>query len=340
MTTPLSVFGLPRIVSIAARRLGLRLGAPCRRLAAGGDAGSLKYALALMAIAILPLSTAEASRQSSERGKPTVAVSVAPQAWLVERLGGDEVDTLIVVDQSSSHETHQPTDRQATDLNRAAIYFRVGLNIEHGPWFNALERSGKVRIVNVSDAIPRRELEGHEHHHHHHHHDHHHACSHDGSDPHIWTAPEPLRLQARVMAKAMEEAGLVSSELLRDRLAALELELDELDADLARILEPCRGRSFFVFHPSWGFLADAYGMRQVPVERNGKPPTDRELTEIQRHARSEGINTIFIQPQIPSRAAEAVAVAIDGRVESLDPMRPDVPANLRHVAKRLAASCR
>jgi len=297
-------------------------------------------AVALAALfALLPLSAAHASRQPADRGKPTVAVSVAPQAWLVERLGGDEVNTLVVVDQGSSHETFQPTDRQATNLNRAAIYFRVGLNIEHGPWFNALQRSGKVKIVDVAADIPKRELEGHDDHHHHHHH-HGHACSHDGTDPHIWTAPEPLRIQARTMAKAMEEAGLVPSDVLRERLAAVEKELDELDADLRRILEPCRGKAFFVFHPSWGFLADAYGLRQIPIERSGKPPADHELTEIQRHARAEGITTIFVQPQIPSRAAEAVASAIGGRVESLDPMRPDVLVNLRHVAQRLAESCR
>ena len=49
---------------------------------------------------------------------------------------------------------------------------------------------------------------------------------------------------------------------------------------------------------------------------------------------------IFVQPQINSRAAPAVAVAIGGRVEVLDPLRRDVEESLREAARRLLAADR
>jgi zinc transport system substrate-binding protein len=115
-------------------------------------------------------------------------------------------------------------------------------------------------------------------------------------------------------------------------------ELALLDRELAAILAPHRGRSFFVFHPTWGYFAHDYGLRQVAIEQEGNPPTDRELTRLQERARAARIRTLFVQPQIAGRGAEAVAAAVGATVVRLDPLAVDVPANLRSVARRLAES--
>lgn len=92
----------------------------------------------------------------------------------------------------------------------------------------------------------------------------------------------------------------------------------------------------FVFHPAWGYFAAEYGLRQVAIQVQGKEPADRELTEVQKLARQEGVKVIFVQPQFASGAPEAVARAIGGRVQSLDDLAPDVLAGLLETAKRIA----
>jgi zinc transport system substrate-binding protein len=116
----------------------------------------------------------------------------------------------------------------------------------------------------------------------------------------------------------------------------LEQRLDELDETIRRTLAPVRGRSFLVFHPAWGYLADEYGLKQVAIEIEGKAPADHELTALQQFARDEQVNVVFVQPQISGQAADAVAAAIGGRLEVLDPLAADVAANLRRVAGALA----
>ena len=39
------------------------------------------------------------------------------------------------------------------------------------------------------------------------------------------------------------------------------------------MLAPYRGHSFYVFHPGFGYFADAYGLRQEAVEAGGHSPT-------------------------------------------------------------------
>lgn len=265
--------------------------------------------------------------------KPQIAVSIPPQKWLVERLAGEDVGVTVVIDASANHETYQPSDRQATEIQRADLYFAVGLPMERARWFEPIRK--RLRVVDCTAGVTARELEGHscggEDHDHHHH---------GQRDPHIWTSPLTLKVQAKTMASALAELLPGREARVQERLAALEKELDALHEELAATLGPCRGKAMFVFHPAWGYFADAYGIEQIAIEQEGKTPTDAELTSLQRQARERGVKVIFVQPQISSRAADAVAKAIGGRVEAIDPLVADVPANLRKVARTIAESCR
>ena len=80
-----------------------------------------------------------------------------------------------------------------------------------------------------------------------------------------------------------------------------------LDAQLRQALKPFRGQTFYVFHPAFGYFADAYHLQQKSVETEGKSPTPRQLLALIKQARAEGVKIIFLQPQFDVHAAEAVA---------------------------------
>ena len=75
-----------------------------------------------------------------------------------------------------------------------------------------------------------------------------------------------------------------------------------------------------VFHPAWGYFAHAYGLRQVPIELEGKDPKPAELQGLIEHARGSGIRVIFVQPQFSTKSAALVAKAIGGQVVFADPL--------------------
>ena len=63
------------------------------------------------------------------------------------------------------------------------------------------------------------------------------------------------------------------------------LEVADVDAHLRAIFDDFKGSAFMVFHPSWGTFAHTYGLKQVPVELEGKSPKPAQLkTLIERHA--------------------------------------------------------
>ncbi len=261
-----------------------------------------------------------------------VAVTIAPQAWLVEQIGGGRVVVTALVGAGESPATFLPSDRQVSRLMRSAVYFRIGVPCEQGPWLDAIRRSGRVEVVDLREGVELRPLP-----------QHHHEVElsvapepRAAMDPHVWLSPSRLRLMARSVAETLERLDEGSGGHYQRGLAAFEARLDDLDEELRSQLAPVAGRPFMVFHPSWGYFAGEYGLRQLAIEIEGKEPSDAEVTELVRIARREAISVIFVQPQVRSRSAEIVAAAIGGRVAVLDPLATDVFANLMAVAGRIA----
>ena len=62
--------------------------------------------------------------------KVNVAVSIVPQKYFVERIGGSRVDVLVMVPPGFSPATYEPLPRQMANLTGAQIYFRIGVPFE------------------------------------------------------------------------------------------------------------------------------------------------------------------------------------------------------------------
>ena len=190
-----------------------------------------------------------------------VSVSVLPQKYLVERVGGRWVKVYTMVSGGKDPHTFEPTPAQVAQLAQAQLYFATGMSFEQA-WLGKL-RSGKTtRVVDMRQGIKLRQQEemlelnsGHEHE------------EHGGSDPHVWTSPANLRIIAATIqrelgkslpAESQSELQQNTQNLLRD----IERSEQKIKAQLAK--SPVK--RFMVFHPSWGYFADAYGLQQLPIE--------------------------------------------------------------------------
>jgi len=266
----------------------------------------------------------------------TVATSIAPHAWLIERIGGDAVVVHTVLRPGESPTTHQPSDAQVSRVLASRVFFRCGVPFEAGAWFRALE--GQLEIVDLRQGVATRPMATH---------------AHFGEtaetetpdhivavDPHIWLSPRRLMVQAGTVAATLQRLDPGHARDYAARLAALVAELEDLDLGIADTLAPYRGRAFVVFHPSWGYFADDYGLRQVAIEIEGKEPSDIEVTDIQEATREHEISVIYVQPQIAGKSARAIAGVLGARLETLDPLAPDIVANLRRTAEIIAGGFR
>lgn len=260
-----------------------------------------------------------------------VTVTIPPQAWLVRQVGGDRVDVRSLVGPGDSPATFSPSDAQITGLTRSAVFFRIGVPAENAPWFRAVERLGRPGIVDLRKGVALRRMEDH-HHGGHHHGGHRHE---GGFDPHIWLSPERLRIMAGTVARTLTEIDPGGREVYAQNLEVLVALLWELEDDVRGLLAPCEAKSFFVFHPTWGYFADDFGLTQVSIEREGKEPSESELAELTRLARAQGVRTIFVQPQFQGRSTRMLAQALGAEIKSMDPLSVDLASCLKQVAEEI-----
>ncbi|MBI5865973.1 MAG: zinc ABC transporter substrate-binding protein [Planctomycetes bacterium] len=275
--------------------------------------------------------------------KPVVFVTLQPQRYFVERIGGEHVAARVLIAPGSPEHSYDPTPQQIVELGSAAAYFRIGV-ISETRVVEQLQRAHpNLAVFDTREKIALRTLCEAEHgespelHHAEDDHGHGHT-DYGGKDPHIWLDPILVKQQAATIAGGLAKVDPAHASEYSANLAAFEHELDALDAKLRATLAAATGREFLVFHPTFGYFADRYGLKQVSVEVEGKEPTPRELDGLIARAKQTGTKTIFCQPQFSDRAARAVAEAIGGRVVMLDPLSADYPRNMLAIAEQIAAA--
>lgn len=266
-------------------------------------------------------------KQEPASGKPIVFVSIPPQAGLLKALTGEEVEVRPLVGEGQSPHSYEPTARQLAALGEAELLFTIGVPFERSLLKKIEPLYPKLPMVGTDEGIVKRAMP----------HAHHgEACTHDHGepDPHVWLNPKDAAIIAGNMFQALEKNGLAKQENY-DRLIQ---QLEQLDTRIAQQLAPFKGSRFYVFHPSFGYFADAYGLQQVPIELDGKSPSPRQLADLIEQAQADGVKVIFVQKQFPIESAKAVAQAIGGSVVQLDPLAEDVVANLKRIADAIATS--
>ncbi len=147
-------------------------------------------------------------------------------------------------------------------------------------------------------------------------------------------------IQAHTIFVALQKADPLHSSDYEANYKALVSEISELDAELENIFSGTHGLQFMVFHPSWGYFADTYGLKQIPLEIEGKNPKPAQLKELIEYANQNDIKVIFVQPQFSAKSAGVIARQIGGQVVFADPLAEDWAVNLRKVAREIRAALR
>ncbi len=270
-------------------------------------------------------------------------VSILPLSNFVERVGGEQVDVSVLVGPGQNPATYEPTPQQMVKLSEAQIYFRIGVPFENA-WMSRITRNNPdMKVVDLRKGIELRSMKSH----HHHSHGENESAVHDedGNDggfknPHTWLNPRLVKVQATTICGTLKELNANHAEIYQENLSQFHNDLDQLDQYIRQKMKDVRRRNFLVFHPAWGYFADAYHLEQIPIEIEGKEPTARRLAEAIQLAKRENIQTIFVQQQFNQSTAKAIARAIGGQVVTVDPLAENYLENMRDIADKFVEALR
>jgi zinc transport system substrate-binding protein len=276
----------------------------------------MKKVLLICFSILIPLFISSPAAADTHRIK--AFVSILPQAYFLERVGGPHVKVEVLVGPGQSPATYEPTPKQMALLGEAAVYFRIGTPFEKGFIDKLADTHKRLEIVDTRKGVSLRYFKR----------------SKGGSvpDPHIWLDPARVKIQAATICEALTRLAPDHRTSFESNLREFQRDLDRVDKNIAETLAPLKGSKFYVFHPAFGYFGDRYGLDQVAVEIEGKEPSPKQLSHLINKARSEGVKVIFVQPQYAKKDAETIAREIEGAVVPMNPLPRDYLGNLEQMA--------
>ena len=250
-----------------------------------------------------------------------VFVSIAPQKFFVERIGGNEVRVEVMLNPGESPATFNPNPKKISRLAYAKLYFSIGVPFEK-VWISRIKNiQPKLKIIplnkNTTPSSDHHQGEG---------------------DPHIWLSPPLVKKMVAQIEVALSRQRPEKSAFFKKNYQALIKDIDKLDQEIRQIFAKSKKHTFMVFHPAWTHFAETYSLKQISIEHQGKEPGPRALQEIINVGKKQNIKIIFVQKQFGLTVAKKIAKMIGATVREMDPLAENYIDNMRNTAQAISGA--
>lgn len=141
-------------------------------------------------------------------------------------------------------------------------------------------------------------------------------------DPHVWLDPPRMIAIVDAMTATFAEADPDHADDYEANANKYLEDLNGLDEEYIEGLATCESRVIVTSHRAFGYLADSYDLRQIPIAGISPEiePDPRTLEAIADEAKAEGVTTIFLESIAPPDLAQTVANEIGAELDLLDPI--------------------
>ena len=265
-----------------------------------------------------------------------VIVSILPLKTFVDKIGGNKINTTVMVQAGASPHNYEPKASQMKAVSKADVYFSIEVEFEK-VWLDKFKNQNKKLLIsdvvyNMNKTVIQN-----------HHHEQEENCKHLHEaielDPHIWVDPIHVKKIAQNIFSTLVNIDPKNSAFYKKNLDNYIQELEMLNNEIKAILKNVPKESIFmVFHPAWGYFAKRYELKQLSVEIEGKEPKMKALVKLMKKAKEEKVHAIFTQPEFSDKSAKIIASNLNINVIKASPLAKDWAENLKNLAKAIANS--
>jgi zinc transport system substrate-binding protein len=137
------------------------------------------------------------------------------------------------------------------------------------------------------------------------------------ADPHVWLDPVLFAEVAKHIGRALQRST-----------AKFDARLSSLDREFRRGLQHCARKELVTSHAAFGYLAQRYGLKQVPITglTPESEPSPQQLTSVIKLVKRTHATTVFFETLVSPRLAETVAREVGAHTAVLDPIEGLTPA--------------
>ncbi len=291
---------------------------------------------------------------------PKVVTDIPPVHALVAQVMGDLGQPVLLLAKGADEHDFQLKPSQAGTVAGADLVVWIGPELT--PWLDTAMKnrpSGAAALALLDaegtmrrDYAAGEEGDGHDHTAEAGHdrdarqgHDHE-GHSHSGEDPHAWLDPGNAQVWLGLIAAELGRLDPGNAAVYAANATAASERITALDAEVAAILAPVKGKPLVSFHDAFGYFADHYGVDIVGSIALGdaSSPGAARLKELRSRMEAGQVLCIFPEvqhdPALVTQMAEGtgakIGAALDPVGSSLEPGPGAYAALLTGLAEKLA----
>ena len=252
-----------------------------------------------------------------------VAVTIVPQKQFVKAVAEDKSEVTVMIPPGYSPGNYAPRPSELTKLSDAKIYFSMGVPADLQNILPKVKQfNPEIGVVKLAELVGKK-FENR-------------TFPNGSRDPHIWLSPKRVIYMVNIISDELSKQDPANDEFYQKNAEEYIKNIRKTNQRVKEIIDIKENKYMLVYHPSFGYFAEEYGLEIVSIEEGGKEATAKHLQEIIDFAKENNIKKIFYQAEIDSRQTEAIAEETKAELVKLDPLAEDYLANLIEMAKKIS----
>ncbi len=237
-----------------------------------------------------------------------ISVTILPQKGVIKAIAKDKVKINVMVPPGNSPATYSPNFSQLKAVKNSQIYFTIGVPFDKKYLSKIKEINPSIEVVDFGKWIKK-----------------------ENNNPHIWLSPALLMLQAKVVLNTLIKKDSKNKDFYIKNYNEFVNSLNLLEKEGFNI----RQKAFITFHPSFYYFAKDFLIKEIAIQKEGKSPSFAYLAKIIKTAKQNGVKTVIISPEFPTKYAKIVASKIGAKVAVISPLKEDPRNTIKELIKAL-----
>lgn len=265
------------------------------------------YALVSAIALILTIVLLFSVKEDTSSQKLSVVVTFYPLAEFAKQVGGDKLDVINITSGGVEPHDYEPSSQDIIKIQKSDLFLINGNGLD--TWALDLSVDSRTRTIVMSEN----------------------ALTADPSiyrdstlteDPHFWLDPVIAQEIVNIIGDELSEIDPANEGYYQNNVTRYILSLSELDREYSVGLSNCAKKKIVVSHKAFSYIGHRYDIEIINISGMSpeEEPSAKQLAEISKLVKTEGIDYIFSESLGSPELAQTVASEVGIELLELNPI--------------------
>lgn len=258
--------------------------------------------------------------QNKENGKIQVITTLFPQYDFVKKVGGDKVNTTLLLPPGTESHTYEPTPRDMALINDSNLFVYTGSEME--PWadnlisgieenINVLDLSASINLIHAEEFEEKHYMEEEEYEHEEEEHEHEEEEHEHAYDPHFWLNPLYAIKMVESIRDELCKIDPDNSEYYTANAASYIQEIQTLDSEFEQtVASSSNPKIAFGGAFAYAYFVERYNLEFISAYSacgENVEPSTTQLKNVINYINENKIPVVFYKEYTNGNVAQTIS---------------------------------